>query len=131
MPLSVFFFTQVANDKAEHLPVPFDITTFSSTPTIAARPHKRDLVPIAICSSPVINFVSPPKHSVSALSSISLRTTVTLIRNLKIGGCKQGVLQEMCKWGMLFSKSGVCNPGQTPRDSKSITAVLCVSQVLS
>ena len=54
-----FFSTQVADNKAEHLPVPFDITPFSSTPTIAARPHKRDWVPIAICTSPVINFVCP------------------------------------------------------------------------
>ena len=63
-----FFFTQVAIDKAEHLPVPSDITPFSSTPTIAARPHKRDWVPIAICTSPVIHLVCPPKHSVYALS---------------------------------------------------------------
>ena len=80
------FFTQVANDKAEHLPVPFDITPFSSTPTIAARPHKRDWVPFAICAFPIIHLVCPPptpapKHSVHSLSSISLRTTVTLRRN--------------------------------------------------
>ena len=54
------FFPPVANDKAEHLPVPFDITPFSSTPTIAARPHKRDWLPIAICTSPVIHLVYPP-----------------------------------------------------------------------
>ena len=77
------FFTPVANDKVEHLPVPFDITPFSSTPTIAARPHKRDWVPIAICTSPVINFVCLPNilYMHNALSSISLRTTVTLRRN--------------------------------------------------
>ena len=80
-----FFFTPVANDKEEHLPVPFDITPFSSTPTIAARLHKRDWVPIAICTSPVINFVYPTNilYMHNALSSISLKTTVTLRRNLK------------------------------------------------
>ena len=79
------FFTLVENDKVEHLPVPFDIITpFSSTPTIAATPHKRDWVPIAICTSPVIHLVCPPKHSVYSLSSISLRTTVTLRRTCRL-----------------------------------------------
>ena len=67
-----FFFTQVANDKAEHLPVPFDITPFSSTPTIAGRPHKRDWVSIAICTSPVIHLVCPPNILyVHCLQSVS------------------------------------------------------------
>ena len=79
------FFTPVASNKVEHLPVPFDITPFSSTPTIAARPHKRDWVPIAICTSPVINFVCPTNilYMHNALSSVSLKTTVTLRRNKK------------------------------------------------
>ena len=49
--------TKWSNDKAEHLPVPFDITPFSSTPTIAAGPHKRDWIPFAICTSPVTHLV--------------------------------------------------------------------------
>ena len=79
----VFFLPQWQMHKVEHLPVPFDITPFSSTPTIAARPHKRDWVPIAICTSPVINFVCPTiiLYMQNALSSISLKTTVTLRRN--------------------------------------------------
>ena len=67
-----FFFTQVANDKVEHLPVPFDITPFSSTPTIAGRPHKRDWVLIAIGTSPVIHLVCPPNILyVHCLQSVS------------------------------------------------------------
>ena len=58
MPLE-FFLPQWQMHKVEDLPVPSDITPFSSTPTIAARPHKRDWVPIAIYTSPVINFVCP------------------------------------------------------------------------
>ena len=83
MPLEFFFLPQWQMHKVEHLPVPFDITPFSSTPTIAARPHKRDWVPIAICTSPVINFVCPTiiLYMQNALSSISLKTTVTLRRN--------------------------------------------------
>ena len=60
MTESGVFFTQVAIEKVEHIPVPSDITPFSSTPTIAGRPHKRDCVPIAICTSPVIHLVCPP-----------------------------------------------------------------------
>ena len=82
MPLE-FFLPQWQMHKVEHLPAPFDITPFSSTPTIAARPHKRDWVPIAICTSSVVNFVCPPNilYMHNALSSIYLRTTVTLRRN--------------------------------------------------
>ena len=58
MPLE-FFLPQWQMHKVEHLPVPFDITPFSSTATIAARPHKRDWVPITICTSPVIHLVCP------------------------------------------------------------------------
>ena len=75
------FFTSVANDEARHLPAPFNITPFSFTPTMTARPHKRDWIPFAICTSPVIHLVCPPKHFVHALSSISLGTTITLRRN--------------------------------------------------
>ena len=82
MPLE-FFLPQWQMHKVEHLPVPFDITPFSSTATIAARPHKRDWVPITICTSPVINFVCPTNilYMHNALSSFSLKTTVTLRRN--------------------------------------------------
>ena len=61
----------MANDKAGHLPVPFDITPFSSTPTIAAIPHKRDWVPIAICTSPVIHLVCNCNCAVSSLRASS------------------------------------------------------------
>ena len=54
------FFTTVANDEAGHLPVPFDITPFSFTPTMTAGPHKQDWIPFAICTSPVIHLVCPP-----------------------------------------------------------------------
>ena len=53
------FFTTVANDKAGHQPVPFDITSFSFTSTMTDRPHKRDRVPFEICTSPIINLVCP------------------------------------------------------------------------
>ena len=53
------FFTTVANDKAGHQPVPFDITSFSFTSTMTDRPHKRDWVPFEICTSPIIHLVCP------------------------------------------------------------------------
>ena len=34
------FFTTVANDKAGHQPVPFDITSFSLTPTVTTGQKK-------------------------------------------------------------------------------------------
>ena len=51
------FFTTVANDKAGHQPVPFDITSFSFTSTMTDRPHKRDWVPFEICTSLIIHLV--------------------------------------------------------------------------
>ena len=109
-----FFFTPVANDKAEHLPVPFVITPFSFTPTIAARPHKRDWIPFAICTSPVIHLVCPPNILYMHCLQFLLGRLQHSGEIKKFGGCKQGVLQEVCKWGMLFAKSGVYNPGQNP-----------------
>ena len=54
------YFTTVANNEAGHVPVPFDITPFSFTPTMTSRPHKQDWIPFAIFTSPVIHFVCPP-----------------------------------------------------------------------
>ena len=54
-----FFFTTVANDKAGHPPVPFDITSFSFTSAMTDRPQKQDWVPFAICTSPIIHLVCP------------------------------------------------------------------------
>ena len=45
----------MANDEPGHLPTTFDITPFSFTPTMTARLHKRDWVPFAISTSPVIH----------------------------------------------------------------------------
>ena len=51
------FFTTVTNDKAGHLPVPFDSTPFSFTPTMTARPHKRDWFPFAFSTYPVLTIL--------------------------------------------------------------------------
>ena len=53
------FFTTAANDGAGHFPVPFDITPFSFTSTMTDRTHKRDWIPFAICTSPIIHLVCP------------------------------------------------------------------------
>ena len=125
------FFTPVASNKVEHLPVPFDITPFSSTPTIAARPHKRDWVPIAICTSPVIHLVCPPKHSVYSLSSISLRTTVTLRRTCRLrfssGGAHKVDYKRCANGECCLRKAESVILNKSPRESESITAVLCIT----
>ena len=58
------FFTTVANDEPGHLPTPFDITPFSFTPTMTARLHKRDWVPFAISTSPVIHNTPCLPHTI-------------------------------------------------------------------
>ena len=119
------------NDKVEHLPVPFDITPFSSTPTIAARPHKRDWVPIAICTSPVIHLVCPPKHSVYSLSSISLRTTVTLRRTCRLrfslGGANKVYYKRCTNGECCLRKAESVILDKSPWESESIIAVLCIT----
>ena len=92
------FFTTVANDEAGHLPVPFDITPFSFTPTMIATPHKRDWVPFEICTSPIIHLVCPQTFCTCIEFNFSwedyntqekLKTKV--MQNL---GDKQGVLHK-------------------------------------
>ena len=66
---------------------------------------KQDTRPSLLISLPSLS------HLVYALPSIFLGVTIIPRRNnkkkfCKILGYKQGVLQEMCKWRMLFSKSG-------------------------
>ena len=85
-----FFFTTVANDKAGHLPVPFDISPFSFTPTMTARPHKRNLILGSIrylhisSNTPCFSL----KHFVYALSSISLGMTIIPSEIKKLTLCK-------------------------------------------
>ena len=108
------FFTTVANDEPGHLPTTFDITPFSFTPTMTARLHKRDWVPFAISTSPVIHNTPclphtphpppPPKaFSIRIVFNFSwedyntqekLKTKV--MQNLRD---KQGVLHKRCANG--------------------------------
>ena len=82
------------------------------TPTMTARPHKRDEALSSICTSPIIHLVCPPNILHTHCLQFLLRwleypAEIKNKSSAKFWGDKQGVLQEMCKCRMLFSKSGV------------------------
>ena len=89
---------------------PFLLISFF-TPSVTARPHKRDEALSSIRTSPKIHLVYPPNILYTHCLQFFLRWLWypgdIKQKFCKIFGDKQGVLQEMCKWRMLFSKSGV------------------------